>query len=482
MKRSTTIVTSFNGESVLMSDCRCIKGVYYIKNKECFFIDDKWYRVNSGLIVLNHTTGEYILKAHSHKLKYGIIGFNSTTPIYGYFNENIYENVFVYIPDTDENVIVINENVCINNFLKIDNHLGVYVVPAKTSSGINNISRHQSTFMSEYKHSLAYRAENYLEHAMAVFYKGYSTNKPVSGFSKYIPFSWGLEFETNNGVIPPHLLNKHGLIPLRDGSIAGLEYATIPLKGEKGIQNTLDICKILNTYTTTGFDCSFHVHLGGYERSVESILALYILGASLQESIYSFFPSWYINTSVYKRRSYVGPLHAIDESNLVIKDGNEHKIFSAIYKWYSGGHNFVSLDTTRHPGDPNGEHKWTIEQRYTWLNLIPLIFSNRGTVEFRIHPPTHNEVKVFNWIMVCSGILQYATKYQHEIIRRGYNKITLAQVLSEVYPRNISNYLIDYMVSRKATFQSLEISGEASCESDIKKDSKYRYQSIFDIL
>ena len=37
------------------------------------------------------------------------------------------------------------------------------------------------------------------------------------------------------GYIPQEICYRDGLIPLRDGSISGLEYSTVILKGNKGI-------------------------------------------------------------------------------------------------------------------------------------------------------------------------------------------------------------------------------------------------------
>ena len=441
MKKTEIFVTSYTGEKVLMSECRCIHHVYYIKNKECFLIDGKWYRINSGLITLNHSTGKYILTSQIKNLINGVVGFEKIKPLTGYFTENIYDNVYVYDPNTNQVLTCLNESICKKALLPFDYKLGVYIIKPTTESGHINLDHRRKNYISDYKHNLAYRAENSLEKYLSLFLKYYKIKEPKSGISDLVPYSWGMEFETQSGVIPQHLVYRHGLIPLRDGSISGLEYATVPLRGEVGIQNTLDVCTILSQYTNTDLNCSFHVHLGGYERSISSILALYILGVSLQDNMYSYFPSWFINTGTYKRRSYVGPLCAVSTNYLKATPTNsEFNIFSKLYKWYSGGKSFVSLDEIKNPNDPQGEHKWTIEQRYTWLNLVPLIFSNRGTVEFRVHPPTSNPIKVINWLLVCSSILQYAEKHQEEIISAGYKPITLPTILNYVFPRNIATY------------------------------------------
>ena len=62
-------------------------------------------------------------------------------------------------------------------------------------------------------------------------------NKTVEKFAPALKdLTFGVEFETVNGAVPAFKCKQLGLMPLRDGSIAGLEYATIPLQGEKGLQ------------------------------------------------------------------------------------------------------------------------------------------------------------------------------------------------------------------------------------------------------
>jgi hypothetical protein len=45
-------------------------------------------------------------------------------------------------------------------------------------------------------------------------------------YIKEFPYTFGLEFETAGGFIPQHQLYELGLIPLRDGSIKGIEFTS----------------------------------------------------------------------------------------------------------------------------------------------------------------------------------------------------------------------------------------------------------------
>lgn len=92
MKTSETII-KYNKEKALKINCRKIKGEYYEKNKDCFFINNKWYRLNSGYIEFDHEKQEYVLKNES--MTEGVVDFKDKKIVKGFFTPNIYENVIV---------------------------------------------------------------------------------------------------------------------------------------------------------------------------------------------------------------------------------------------------------------------------------------------------------------------------------------------------------------------------------------------------
>ena len=61
-----------------------------------------------------------------------------------------------------------------------------------------------------------------------------------------ICFGCGAKLQYSNkdskGYVPENKCFENGLIPLRDGSITGLEYSTVVLEGKQGI-NTLNYLK-----------------------------------------------------------------------------------------------------------------------------------------------------------------------------------------------------------------------------------------------
>jgi len=72
------------------------------------------------------------------------------------------------------------------------------------------------------------------------------------------------------------------------------------------------------------------------------------------------------------------------------------------------GEEFHKFSNKNHPQDPHGEHKWMINSRYHIINLVPFLFGKRGTIEFRVHPPTLNPIKAINWLFICNAILKFA--------------------------------------------------------------------------
>ena len=83
------------------------------------------------------------------------------------------------------------------------------------------------------------------------YYKPLFNNNVQNLSLLFKDLTFGLEFETTNGIIPSSKLNCLPLLPLRDGSINGLEYVTIPLQGVKGLQAVVDSAIELNKRTTT---------------------------------------------------------------------------------------------------------------------------------------------------------------------------------------------------------------------------------------
>ena len=77
-----------------------------------------------------------------------------------------------------------------------------------------------------------------------------------------------------NTRFPQHRLYELGLIPLRDGSISGIEFSTVVLQGNFGFNLLKQQIEELNEHTIFDKDCSLHVHFGGFKLSGDLLLAV----------------------------------------------------------------------------------------------------------------------------------------------------------------------------------------------------------------
>ena len=78
--------------------------------------------------------------------------------------------------------------------------------------------------------------------------------------SHFLNFTFGLEFETSQGYVPEDICFRDGLIPLRDGSISGIEYSTVVLSRNEGLALLEQQVESLKKYTDFNKDCSIHIH------------------------------------------------------------------------------------------------------------------------------------------------------------------------------------------------------------------------------
>lgn len=463
---NTKFVTTYNGEKALREDCKYIKGNYFIKHKQCFFINNNWYRITSDKIVFDYELNTWVIKSNNN-LVYGIIGLSDiySVPHFGYFSPNESANIYLYYQNSTHRVI--RESILKGNSLIAEGVNGIYYF---TNELVPNFFTQKVKPRKEdfYSFPFNYGSDPLIPEFSKRFISDFQGVPLKSTAYRFLdPYTFGIEFETEKGAIPERHIINSGLIPCRDGSIAGFEYTTIPLQGITGIQCIKNSCTLLQKYCSCSANESLHIHIGGYNRRIKDIAALYKLGILIEEEIYSIFPYYYVNTGNFKRKGYCNPLYKVN-----IDTNSPRDIFLGIYNYLSGGESrFTKFPTGTHPLDRSGQHKWDISPRYHWLNLIPLIWGNRGTVEFRCHTPTLNAQKVINWLFIVVAILKYAKKYTNRLV--GSNQIinpviTISDILIEIYPKEIYTILISYINDRKKHYNKkndltgeLEVLGES---------------------
>lgn len=169
--------------------------------------------------------------------------------------------------------------------------------------------------------------------------------------AKYLKYSFGLEFETSMGYVPEDLCFRDGLIPLRDGSITGLEYSTVVLEGNTGLCLLNQQIKTLKRYTAFNKECSLHMHFGGFPLTPEYLYRVYKLCKGLEDQIRELVPPLTFNSAEYK-----------DNGKDYCKCLKPYRSFNHMYENLVGRQFFGSL-TQPHPNDVKREAKWRIPTR-----------------------------------------------------------------------------------------------------------------------
>lgn len=439
-------VITYDGSIALRGDCRYIGKEFFIKNKQCFFIEGRWYRINSPKIAFDHEKLEWVIKdSLSSLLYYGVVSCKGSELSYGYFTPNISKNVHFY--DGSQIVFALSDLIFEGNPLFTEGVNGIYYnkKTTKVGSAFTDILKPRKEGF--YTFPFNYGSEGLIPEFSKVFNKEFVGDPLISSHYNLLePFTWGVEFETCRGGIPERHLAKNGLIACRDGSITGFEYTTVPLSGKTGIQEIKKACELLNKYCLFSEMESLHIHVGGFPKNIKYIVALYRLCYLIQKEIYSLFPTFYVDTSQFKRKGYCNPLYKV---GMHLSDPDQ--IFNEIYYWLSNGDIFKSFPNSNHPLDRSGQHKWEVSPRYIWLNLIPLIWGNKGTIEFRCHTPTFNSTKVINWLFIIVSIMKYAISHVDDFIGKPIDNIksaSLSNILSECYPADIVKILQFYIKKR----------------------------------
>ena len=248
-----------------------------------------------------------------------------------------------------------------------------------------------------------------------------------------LPYTFGLEFETAGGFIPQHKLYDLGLIPLRDGSITGIEFATVVLQGSMGLNLLKQQMELLNEHTIFDKDCSLHVHLGGFKLSGELLLTINNL--FVNSDIRCYLPELTFDTHLYKNNT---------DKNYC-EYNNRYRSFEEMYYSLVSRHFYGDFHQP-HPKDTQGTRKWNIKSRYKAVNFInALCYRGPKTIEYRMLRPTYNFDKVLGWLFVYSAFIKYAEmncKKGNPFYR---NSITIDMIIRSVYSTELADILLKFL-------------------------------------
>lgn len=477
------IVTTVSGNSVPRKKCRKIKGEFYEIGVDCFLMsDNKYHRLGNGMVEIDFETNTPVFLREHPNISKGIVGFKNNSFIFGYFTPNIYKNIKVLYNGTI--VKALNKNVLEKtNYFK--NPLSqIYSEEGKFDSSIIDSEK------------LDYNCDSYLIRATKLFnyYKQNYIKKDINKNnikyysqlslldSKYL---FGLEFETSEGVLCDTTLNKNGIIPVKDGSLRKpnkplpFEYVTVPYQKEDLFNSLKEVCSDLNNNCKFDSSCSLHLHISGLENSKSNVVALWILIQKIQDEMLNMFPQYktfphIIDSNKNYCAKYNENLLAVNTKAFQYfeLDTKEYinSYFSSIYHYISGGYSLDSSFNRSSLRHPNG-NKWNIRSRYHIINLVTWLFSDKRTVEFRVHTPTFNYDKIINWVYICNAILKYVEKHSFSIIfKMQNNDIKLKDIINDVYGNvnaSVASALINYIEYRKHNYYTKD--GKLEFNTDNEK-------------
>ena len=277
--------------------------------------------------------------------------------------------------------------------------------------------------------------------------------------SKYLKYTMGFEFETSAGYIPEETVFRDGLIPLRDGSIKGLEYSSVVLSPDNdGLSLLHQQLRTLREYTSFNKECALHIHFGRFPMKEKPIFNLYKLCYYLQkEKLSKLVPKLTFDTQKYKQhreKNYCGFLDAYNN-------------FQDLYYDLTNMH-FAGSFTEPHPADPDRQHKWNIGKRYYWINFMNLLcYKVNKTVEFRFLRPTYNLKKILVWMYIFNAMMQYAEKVD-DIDQR----INFFQILRSVYPEDFANKLYFEGVTKLLILTENQTRSDDLCGAMVEEERK----------
>lgn len=476
-------VKTVSGRTIARDKAKHIRDNYHEENYDCFKVEGKWYRLDSGLISYNIDTRSFFLNkaldSHNFRTKV-VIGFDyANNPIIGY--TKLRKDFFIPVYSSKEVCYALNNDIAAK--------LGTFD-PSSASflqrSGLPSSyggDRYNILNPKNFPYSLRdykmrelpiekYLKSDQLDYVAfhALLAKAYhdKNQEPIESklgqqFNSILGnISFGVESESNNlGITDLQAVSRSGLVCLRDGSVDGFELVTLPHIGYEGILSTLAQFSVADKLFTYDHKCSVHIHVAGYELTDQQLLALYCLCYRIQDEIFEFVHPYKRNIEYLKQLSheYSEPLKSLGivyNKGIITKDGQVNdQVFNACFTTFC---KFISMGNADHLTDCFGnEPKYRINSRYSWVNFVNFLKSRTSTLEFRCFPPSFDPYMISYWALLCQAIYRYGVRNWKKILSDNFHvkmdniwDDLLSDVDKEDYPEFAG--LVDNM---KRTFSNI---------------------------
>lgn len=443
------IIVTADLSEARIKECKKIDGVFYrigdvkVKNSgQCYFID-KWtdnsegtyVRATNNQLVWCSTNNCYEKKTDRH-IKI-IVDYVDGKFIEEYIiKSSIPNNLFRFLTNSGETLFTNNKSI-------IDKHC--FFHPLTNTYSFGSVSLNQildllrsnppkkpkyQTFPTENVYDFSSVDKTLLKNVIAANQE-FKKTLPSHRFDRFVKkYTLGIEAETSTGSIPEEDLYNFGLIPLKDGSTTGHEFVTTIMNDNKFVALLDQIFSQLSKYTLSNEFCSLHLHVGNVPRTPEFTVALWELYRKIQDDIDEINPP-YKRSPSYLAKKREGKDHCRRMPKIGLKSIDES--FKEILLFLN-----QNQMPSREPGESffrhqqHGRPKWDFHSRYQALNLLPLWFDKKGTVEFRIPAGTVNKYRAIAWVFIFLAIVEYA-QLEHELIMKNKDKIFLKDVIERIY-------------------------------------------------
>lgn len=444
-------VKLIDGTLANITDCKKISNIYYLKT-ECVEIDDKWYPKDLPHIKFDSNIQKWVVDLRG-RLYTGIIGFDGEEPVFGFFSPNIYTNCLVSLSNgTKHRCIdyrILNSLYYIECF-NIPNMEFVHKTIRSSSGSPQKFSFDKQGYNIEECSDFDSKKESYSKFSLNI-------DKTTIRAAKLLgDITFGCECETEKGLLPTNIQNQLGIVICKDGSIDySAEYVTVPYSGAKGLQALKLMFDEVDKRCVTSHRCSLHYHFGNVRTDRQYIISIYKLFYEIQEELFLMLPYYKRFYKGYKKQDYNKPL-----TNLIpMYDRNSEEDYRTyINNTYKKLFKFLNSDVPPSPDSNRKNHahsagptKWMIKDRYMALNFIPMLFSKRETLEFRMAQGTVNRTKAINWFFICLAIIKFVNIHGARLLTDHTFTYSLKDVIY-IYPQNsnflISDYLWEYYLNR----------------------------------
>ena len=296
-----------------------------------------------------------------------------------------------------------------------------------------------------------------------------------------LEYTFGVEIETSIGRPTDEDIKELNVKAVHDGSLRdkdgntpGGEYVTGVLKGDSGLAQIYELCRVLSSRCKVNAQCGVHVHVGSLGWGKDDVVYSYILAEMLEKELFAMLPSSRRNNSYCRALTPITKTLFAELSESTTKSDYNiliDQLYSKIYEEVSfiktknsvtdfvarNRDNEVTQSTIlvnnstinkaqNHPlGTKCGYDKNA--QRYCWLNFVTLLYDTKGnpnarTLEFRSHSATMNFIKIRNWIKICLAFCKFVEDHKN-LINTG--NVSLKDVIMTIYPKTGKD-LVDYIV------------------------------------